>query len=90
MVVRFLTLSLIMMTRGTLHLAVPLDACTGKPCPILDLLAFNPEFTTLVSLVKSADLVELLAKVLVHLSYTSSFYWLLVFGLTGNISVSSI
>merc|ERR1740123_654688 len=48
--------------RGTLHLAVPLDACTGKPCPILDLLAFNPEFTTLVSLVKSADLVELLAK----------------------------
>ena len=51
------------MSRGTLHLAVPLDACTGKPCPILDLLAFNPEFTTLVSLVKSADLVELLAKV---------------------------
>merc|ERR1719237_425133 len=36
--------------RGTLHLAVPLDACTGKPFP------------TLVSLVKSADLVELLAK----------------------------
>ena len=71
MVVRFLNLTLTMMARGTLHLAVPLDACTGKPCPILDLLAFNPEFTTLVSLVKSADLVELLAKVLVHFSYTS-------------------
>ena len=53
------------MIRGTLHLAVPLDACTGKPCAILDLLAFNPEFTTLVSLVKSADLVELLSKVFV-------------------------
>ena len=86
--------------RGTLHLVVPLDACTGKictilyllllyyrclwllstlfkyyhdfelwysgkPCAILDLLAFNPEFTTLVSLVKSADLVELLSKVFV-------------------------
>ena len=61
-----------MLIRGTLHLAVPLDACTGKPCPILDLLAFNPEFTTLVSLVKSADLVELLAKVLCHYPYNTS------------------
>ena len=26
--------------RGTLHLAVPLDACTGKMCPILYLLVF--------------------------------------------------
>ena len=90
--------------RGTLHLAVPLDACTGKmctilyllvfyyrclllfsyyrdfelwysgkPCAILDLLAFNPEFTTLVSLVKSADLVELLSKVF-HFQISISKY----------------
>merc|ERR1719192_3006417 len=48
--------------RDTLKLAVPLDGCSEEPCNILDLLASNKEFTTLVSLVKSADLVELLSK----------------------------
>ena len=59
-----------MLSRDTLKLAVPLDGCSEEPCNILDLLASNKEFTTLVSLVKSADLVELLSKVFCPLFYT--------------------
>ena len=44
----------------TLHSKVPLEIC-DPVCSILDLLVFNPDFSTLVSLLKIGDLVELLS-----------------------------
>ena len=44
----------------TLHSKVPLDIC-DPVCSILDLLVFNPNFSTLVSLIKIGDLVDLLS-----------------------------
>ena len=41
--------------------AAPLGACTPL-CSVLDLIVFNPEFTTLVSLLRAAGLVELLSQ----------------------------
>ena len=41
--------------------AAPLGACTPL-CSVLDLIVFNPEFTTLVSLIRAAGLVELLSQ----------------------------
>jgi len=45
----------------TLKSQVPLGACSG-PCSILDLLVFNPDFSTLVSALKAAGLVGLLSE----------------------------
>ena len=45
----------------SLGTAAPLGACTPL-CSVLDLIVFNPEFTTLVSLLRAAGLVELLSQ----------------------------
>ena len=45
----------------TLHSKVPLNIC-DPVCSILDLLVFNADFSTLVSLLKVGDLVDLLSQ----------------------------
>merc|ERR1712126_375083 len=47
--------------RGTLHHQVPLGACSIV-CSILDLLVFNPQFSTFISVIKAAGLVGLLSQ----------------------------
>merc|ERR1739842_200606 len=42
-------------------LHVPLGACS-LVCSILDLLVFNPDFSTFISLIKAAGLVDLLSQ----------------------------
>jgi len=46
---------------STFRTKVPLGACTVV-CSLLDLIVFNPDFSTLVSLIKTTDLVELLSQ----------------------------
>jgi len=45
----------------TLRTKVPFGACSVV-CSILDLIVFNPDFSTLVSLIKATELVELVSQ----------------------------